>query len=34
MFAGLGVAGLIFALLLLAADRRAGHVLERPTPLA
>jgi len=32
MFAGLGLAGLVFALLLLAADRRAGHVLERPTP--
>jgi MFS family permease len=31
MFAGLGAAGLVFALLLLAADRRAGHVLERPT---
>jgi MFS family permease len=34
MFAGLGVLGLVFALLLLAADRRAGHVLERPTPHA
>jgi MFS family permease len=32
MFAALGVAGLIFAALLLAADRRAGHVLEKPTP--
>jgi MFS family permease len=32
MFAALGVAGLIFAIWLLAADRRAGHVLERPTP--
>jgi len=32
MFAGLGVAGLMFAILLLAADRKAGHVLERPTP--
>ncbi len=32
MFAGLGAAGLVFALLLLAADRKAGHVLERPTP--
>lgn len=32
MFAGLGVAGLVFALLLLRADRKAGHVLERPTP--
>jgi MFS family permease len=32
MFAGLGVAGLVFAVLLLAADRKAGHVLERPTP--
>jgi MFS family permease len=31
MFAGLGFAGLVFALLLLAADRKAGHVLERPT---
>jgi MFS family permease len=29
MFAGLGVAGLVFALLLLAADRKAGGVLER-----
>jgi len=34
MFAGLGVAGLVFAILLLSADRRAGHVLERPTPHA
>ena len=34
MFAGLGVLGLVFALLLLAADRKAGHVLERPTPHA
>ena len=32
MFAGLGVCGLVVALLLLAADRRAGGVLERPTP--
>jgi MFS family permease len=32
MFAGLGVTGLVFAILLLAADRKAGHVLERPTP--
>jgi MFS family permease len=32
MFAGLGVAGLVFAVLLLAADRKSGHVLERPTP--
>jgi len=32
MFAGLGVAGLAFALMLLAVDRRSGHVLERPTP--
>jgi len=32
MFAGLGVLGLVFALLLLAADRKAGSVLERPTP--
>jgi MFS family permease len=32
MFAGLGVAGLVFAALLLAADRKSGHVLERPTP--
>jgi MFS family permease len=31
MFAGLGIAGLAFALMLLAADRRSGHVLERPT---
>lgn len=30
MFAGLGVCGLIFAFLLLAADRRHGRVLERP----
>jgi MFS family permease len=34
MFAGLGVLGLVFSLLLLAADRKAGHVLERPTPHA
>jgi MFS family permease len=34
MFAGLGLVGLVFALLLLAADRKAGHVLERPTPHA
>jgi MFS family permease len=32
MFAGLGVLGLVFALMLLAADRKSGHVLERPTP--
>jgi MFS family permease len=31
MFAGLGGAGLVLAILLLAADRKAGHVLERPT---
>jgi hypothetical protein len=31
MFAALGLAGLLFAVLLLAADRKAGHVLERPT---
>jgi MFS family permease len=31
MFAALGVCGLIFAVLLLRADRKAGHVLERPT---
>jgi len=31
MFAGLGLAGLVFALLLLVADRKAGHLLERPT---
>jgi MFS family permease len=31
MFAGLGAAGLVLAILLLAADRRSGHVLERPT---
>ena len=31
MFAGLGVAGLIFAVLLLSADRKAGRVLEMPT---
>jgi MFS family permease len=30
MFAALGCAGLVFAILLLAADRKAGHVLERP----
>ncbi len=30
MFAGLGFLGLIFAVGLLRADRRAGHVLERP----
>ena len=29
MFAGLGFAGLIFALLLLSADRREGGRLER-----
>ena len=32
MFAGLGLVGLVLAILLLAADRKAGHVLERPTP--
>jgi MFS family permease len=32
MFAGLGVAGLVFAMLLLAADRKARNVLERPSP--
>ena len=32
MFAGLGVCGLVFAFLLLAADRKAGNVLESPTP--
>ena len=32
MFAALGVCGLVFALLLLAADRKAGNVLESPTP--
>jgi MFS family permease len=31
MFAGLGICGLVFAVLLLSADRKAGHVLERPT---
>ena len=31
MFAGLGAAGLVLAILLLAADRKSGHVLERPT---
>jgi hypothetical protein len=30
MFAGLGVMGLIFAFLLLRADRRGDHVLEKP----
>lgn len=30
MFASLGVAGLIFAILLLRADKRAGNVLEKP----
>jgi MFS family permease len=30
MFSSLGVAGLVFALLLLRADRRAGRVLEAP----
>jgi MFS family permease len=30
MFSSLGVAGLIFALLLLRADRKAGRLLERP----
>lgn len=32
MFAGLGLFGLVFAGLLLAADRKAGRVLELPTP--
>ena len=32
MFAGVGSAGLVFAILLFTADRKAGHVLERPTP--
>lgn len=31
MFAALGIAGLFFAFRLLAADRKSGHVLERPT---
>ncbi len=30
MFAALGLAGLVFGILLLASDRRAGGVLERP----
>jgi len=30
MFASLGALGLLFAIGLLRADRRAGHVLERP----
>jgi MFS family permease len=30
MFAALGAAGFVFALLLLNSDRRGGHVLERP----
>ncbi len=30
MFAALGLAGLVFAVLLLAADRRSSHVLEQP----
>jgi MFS family permease len=30
MFSSLGLAGLIFALLLLSADRKAGGLLERP----
>jgi len=30
MFASLGIAGLVFALLLRRVDRRAGHVLEKP----
>ncbi len=30
MFSSLGLAGLVFAILLWRADRRAGHVLERP----
>jgi MFS family permease len=34
MFAGLGAAGLVFAVVLLAADRKSGNVLERPTPHA
>ena len=32
MFAGLGLVGLVLAILLLAEDRKAGHVLERKTP--
>jgi MFS family permease len=32
MFAGLGACGLVFAVLLRTADRRAGNVLESPTP--
>jgi MFS family permease len=32
MFAGLGAVGLVLAILLLAADRKSGNVLERPTP--
>jgi nitrate/nitrite transporter NarK len=32
MFAGLGLAGLVGSALLLAADRKAGSVLERPSP--
>jgi MFS family permease len=31
MFAGLGICGLVFAVLLRTSDRKAGHVLERPT---
>jgi MFS family permease len=31
MFASLGVCGLIFAWMLLRADRRAGGMLEKPT---
>jgi MFS family permease len=31
MFAGLGAAGLALAILMFAADRKAGHILERPT---
>jgi MFS family permease len=34
MFAGLGVAGLIFAVFLKRADAREGGVLERPTKMA
>jgi MFS family permease len=30
MFAALGAAGFVFSLLLLGADRRGGHILERP----
>ena len=33
MFAGLGVLGLIFSVLLKRADRRAGNMLEAPSPM-